>query len=121
TEVNIDFVEKDSDTLQISIQSLVNKINIRNILEVWALQPLTKAANVWYLPESDHSQHNYKIINECRFYGELWELAITDKKDEEDEDNEENEKNKEHEEDDNDEVLFDLQNLKETLKENDLK
>ncbi|CAG8771116.1 2370_t:CDS:1, partial [Dentiscutata erythropus] len=102
-------------------------------------RPLTKAANVWYLLESDHSQYNYKIINKHQFYRELWgiacnitqkaikkqdrtildklqnileELATTDKKDED----EENEKNKEYEKDksvnesDDDEVLFDLQN-----------
>ncbi|RIB23889.1 hypothetical protein C2G38_2139514 [Gigaspora rosea] len=100
-------------------------------------KPLTKAANGWYLPESDHSQHNYKIINERQFYGELWgvaqsitqkalkkqdhtvieklqnileELATTDEDNEEDEDDEEDEENEEHEEDDNDEVPFDLQN-----------
>ncbi|CAG8799782.1 12507_t:CDS:1, partial [Cetraspora pellucida] len=40
-EVNLDFVEKDFDTLQISIQSLVNEINIRNILEIWAFRIVT--------------------------------------------------------------------------------
>ncbi|RIB12916.1 hypothetical protein C2G38_2144824 [Gigaspora rosea] len=111
-------------------------------------KPLTKAANVWYLPESDHSQHNYKIINEGRFYGELWgiaqsitqkalkkqdhtvieklqnileELATTDEEDEEDEDDEEDEENEEHEEDDNDEVQLIFKILKKNLKEDDLK
>ncbi|RIB28924.1 hypothetical protein C2G38_2028164 [Gigaspora rosea] len=69
-------------------------------------KPLTKTANVWYLPESDHSQYNYKIINERQFYGELWGLDTTDKE------NEENKKGEENEEyeDNNDKVPFDLQN-----------
>ncbi|RIB01442.1 hypothetical protein C2G38_2050881 [Gigaspora rosea] len=87
-------------------------------------KPLTKATNVWYLPESDHSQHNYKIINERRFYGELWgvaqKLATNDEEDEEDKDNEKDEENEKYE-DDNDEVPLDLQNSQRKPKRGDLK
>ncbi|CAG8729207.1 15835_t:CDS:2, partial [Cetraspora pellucida] len=78
------FVEDDEDIMQISINYILENIDINEIEEIWAIHnysqdQLTKFArsniNRLFTPMTDLRDERKENINERKLYGELWGIA----------------------------------------------
>ncbi|CAG8580792.1 16399_t:CDS:2 [Dentiscutata heterogama] len=81
------FVEDDEDIMQISINYILENIDINEIKEIWAIRVITASTfyqltgfaksniNRLFTPMTDLRDERKENINERKLYGELWGIA----------------------------------------------